>query len=61
MGYTISGAVLNEADKIIPITMEQARALPNMLGAIAPHELRARGYYAVTRDGVKTLYLLEAK
>ena len=32
-----------------------------MLGAMAPHELKARGYYAVTVGGVKTLYVLQVQ
>ena len=42
--------------RIVEVTVEDAKRLPNMLGRIAPAMLRAHGYYTATVGGVKTLY-----
>jgi hypothetical protein len=47
-----------QAERIVSLNDADARALPDMLGRIAPAMLAAHGYYAATVGGVKTLYLL---
>lgn len=47
------------ADKIIELTIEEAKELPNMLGQICSATLKASGFYGITRSGVKTLYILK--
>lgn len=57
----IPASVTNAATVTVHVTHDEARRLPGMLGAMAPHELKARGYYAVTVGGVKTLYVLQVQ
>lgn len=45
------------ADCTIPITLAEARALPNLLGRIVPAVLRHQPFYTCTVDGVRTLYV----
>lgn len=45
-------------DRTITLTLDEARRLPDMLGRIAPHMLKAHGRYTATVGGLKTLYLL---
>lgn len=40
------------------VTMEQARALPNMLGRIAPAMLAAHGQYGCTIGDQRVLFVL---
>ena len=47
------------AEKVIEVTMEGAKALPNMLGRICPSHLKQFGFYGAMVDGVKTLYVLK--
>ncbi len=46
------------AERTIVLSIPEARKLPGVLGRICPAMLTAHGYYAVTVDGVKTLYVL---
>lgn len=46
-----------QADIVIPITLADAKRLPNMLGVIVPLMLKAHGYYTATIGGRKTLYV----
>jgi hypothetical protein len=46
-------------DKLtIFLSLAEARALPNMLGRIAPAMLSAHGHYTCIVAGVRTLYVL---
>ena len=45
------------AERTVTLTLTQAQALPYMLGRICAAVLKHNGYYAVTVDGVKTLYI----
>jgi hypothetical protein len=52
------------ADKVVKITMEQAMAMPGILGKVMPCQLRELGYYArgeKLEDGsvLKVFYTLE--
>lgn len=52
-------SVTADAERRIPITMEDARRVGGILGRILAAKLERCGWYAVTVDGVKTLYTLE--
>ena len=52
-------AIKDDADDIRPITLDEARRLPDLLGRIAPAMLRAHGYYAVTIGDRKVFYELK--
>jgi hypothetical protein len=49
--------IARDAERTIELTVENARALPGLLGRIAPACLRVRGWYGCTLDGVRTLYI----
>jgi hypothetical protein len=49
-------AVKAQADRVVGMTVEDARALPGMLGKIVPLQLELHGWYARTSDGVVTFY-----
>ena len=45
------------AIRLITLSVDEARELPNLLGRIAPPVLAEHGYYAATVGGQKTLYV----
>lgn len=45
------------ADRVVTLTVAEARALPGMLRAIVPPMLLHHGHYTATVGGVKTLYV----
>lgn len=47
----------SKADKIIELTVEEAKNLPGFLGTSVPAHLQYNGYRDITVDGVKTLYI----
>ena len=51
--------IYQTADRIMVVTLPAARALPGWLGRLAPNMLKYHGYYAVTVDSVRTLYVLQ--
>ena len=48
------------ADRIVYLTLAEARALPNLLGRVAAAMLAAHGTYTATVNGVRTQYVLVA-
>lgn len=46
-----------QADVIIELTEEEAEKLPGLIGRTCPNHLKYNGFYAVTVDGKKTLYV----
>ncbi len=51
-------ASLEAANKVVVITTEESRNLPNMLGQIAPASLNHNGWYAANISGTNTLFVL---
>lgn len=45
-----------QAYKIITLSIEEAKCLPNLLGKIVPYQLQTFGYYARTWEGKITFY-----
>lgn len=54
---TIPQHVQSAADRVVTLSLIEARQLPNLLGRIAPVMLAQHGFYAATVGGVKTLYV----
>lgn len=52
-------SVTADAERRIPLTLEDARRVGGILGRILAAKLEHCGWYAVTVDGVRTLYTLE--
>ena len=46
-----------QADKVITLTVKEARRLGGMLGKIVPVQLTYHSWYACEIDGVKTFYI----
>lgn len=44
------------ANRVVKLTVEEARLLPGLLGQVVPLELELRGWYAKEHDGVVTFY-----
>ena len=48
-----------EADHLHELTMDEARALPNMLGVLCAAGLRFHGWYGCTQSDGRHLYILK--
>lgn len=62
-GNTMQGLtdeIRSDADYIHEITMEEAKALPNMLGVLCSKMLAITGWYGCIQNGEKHLYVLKA-
>jgi hypothetical protein len=46
----------SQAAKVVPLSIKEARRLPNLLGQIVPLELELHGWYACQHAGVTTFY-----
>jgi len=46
----------SRAGKVVRLSIDEARALPNMLGQIVPLQLELHGWYACQHAGVTTFY-----
>jgi hypothetical protein len=53
----LTQAIRDAAERTIVLSVDEARALPGMLGRIAPTMLQYHGFYSATVAGVKTLYI----
>lgn len=49
--------VLAMAERVIPVSLEAARALPNLLGRLVPGVLAHNAFYTCRVDDVRTLYV----
>lgn len=56
----LPAAVTSAAERRVTITPAEVDRLPGLLGRLLRANLERRGYYAVTQDGVRTLYTMEA-
>jgi hypothetical protein len=54
---TLTSAILHDAQRTIYLTLDDARALPDLLGRICYTHLVWHGFYTATVQGVKTLYI----
>jgi hypothetical protein len=52
-------AVIDEADEVREVTLDEAGALPGMLGAICRATLAHRGWYGCRVDGRKVMFVLK--
>ena len=55
----LTDSIKAQADHVHSITMEEARALPNMLGILCSTDLRFHGWYGCTQSDGKHLYILK--
>jgi hypothetical protein len=46
----------SQATRVISLSLEDARRLPNMLGQIVPLQLELHGWFACKHDGKTTFY-----
>lgn len=51
-------SVLNDADCVEVLTIEEAGRLPGLLGRIAPAMMRLHGWYSCFHNGMDMLYVL---
>lgn len=51
--------IREQADQIHEVTLDEARALPNMLGVLCSAALRHHGWYGCTQSGEQHLYVLK--
>lgn len=55
----LTNKIRAQAEATIVVTLDQAKALPGMLGRIVPGMLAFHGFYTCNLDGKRTLYLAE--
>jgi hypothetical protein len=53
----LTDKVRRQAERTVELTLEEAKALPNMLGRIAPGMMAYHGFYSATVGGVKMLFI----
>jgi hypothetical protein len=53
----LTDAIRRDAERTFELTLDEARALPDMLGRIAPGMMAFHGFYSCVKGGVKTLYV----
>jgi hypothetical protein len=53
----LTDKIRNQAEKVVELTMAEARKLPGFLGKFVPAHFEYHGFYAAVVDGKKTLYL----
>jgi len=54
----LTASIRQQAERVVPLTMDDARALPAMLGRIVPAMLLFHGFYTCKVGDVRTLYVL---
>jgi len=55
LSMKLTEAIRKQADVTTTMTVEEAKRLPNMLGAIASRMLSAQGWYGYNQGGKKHL------